>query len=173
MKRAMIAVAVVALSLPVLANASDYTASFKDGVYNGTIKSVSPEINNLAAKMTVKHEGNNVVGTVEYKDGKEIWTWNDMTINQKEMDLKTGAVAMEYGATAEKPVAGLEQKYLINCKDRAKNICDGDVDGRSNWVLKSAPNSITYLMFGVAKEKKGDAKEPVAQRHEFKFSLAK
>ena len=91
MKKLMVIAVVVALAVPCLAwSASNYVTSFKPGAYDGTISSVVPAINGKKVTMTLKYEGNNVVATVDFEGSKEVWTWNDKTLTQKEVDPKTG-----------------------------------------------------------------------------------
>lgn len=165
-------VVAVLLALPALAwSASPYTSSFKDGKYEGTITSVLPDLNGKKATAEVKHVGDNVEMTVTYEGGKEVWTLNDKTLVQKEVDPKTGKVGMTYGATAAKSATPAEQTFNVNCKD--KTNCDAGIDARNYWTLKAAPNTFTYLVYGVSKDKKADATAKAEKRHEFSFKLAK
>jgi len=174
MKKLYAVAVVVALALPVLAwSATPYTSSFKDGKFEGTITSVIPDLNNKKVTAEVKHEGDKVVMTVSYEGGKEIWAWDDKSLMQKEVDLKTGKVTQEYGATAAKTPATNEQTFNVNCKDKAKNDCDVGIDSRNYWTLKTSPTEITYLVYGVSKDKKADATAKAEKRHEFTFKFTK
>lgn len=169
MKKLLVVVALVAVSLPVLAwSASPYVTSFTDGKYQGKINSVDPSINGKVATMEVKHEGDTVVGTVTYEGGKEIWKWNDKTLTQQEVDLKTNQPSQAYGATASAAPATNKQLFNVNCKNKAANDCDAGIDANNTWTLTSASNTINYTVNG--KLKKGDAAAPVQKKHEFSFT---
>lgn len=173
MKKLLVIVAVLALTLPVVASASNYTTAFKAGKYNGTINSVLPALNGKPVTMEVTTKGNDVVATVTYEGGKEVWTWNDTTLNQQEFDLATNKMTMQYGAKAPAATTGTSQKFEVNCKDKAKNDCDAGVDARNYWVLESSsPTTIKYIVFGIPKEKKGDPSIKAEKRHEFVFNKA-
>lgn len=176
MKKLYAVVVAIALAVPALAwSASPYVSSFKDGKYSGTISSkLVPDMNGKKVSLEVKHEGENAVLNVTYDDGtREVWTLNDKTLIQKELD-KTNKVANTYGATAPKPATDTEQSFNINCKDKAKNDCDAGVDARNYWTLKATPtNEIIYSYTGVPKDKKSDATAKVEKRFEFKFSPVK
>lgn len=163
MKKMLVAAAVVALVLPALA-----WSATAPGKYQGTITSVLPDLNGKKCTAEVKNEGTNTVATVVYDNGdKEVWTWNDKMLDQKEYD-KTGKMTQQYGATATTPGT-----YNINCKDKVKNDCDAGVDARNYWTIRANPDAFTYQVFGVPKEKKGDPTAKVERRHEFAFKLAK
>ncbi len=181
MKKMYTVVAVLALTLPVLAwGASQFTTSIKDGTYNLKItKSVLKELNGSTGTATVKHEGNNVVMTVDYKVGneptREVWTFDDKTLTQRDIDLKTNKVAQEYKATATKTPTGAEQSFNVNCTTDPKTNskkCDADSDPRFYWTLKAEPTAVKYLVFGVDKAKKGDPMAKAEMRHEFVFTPA-
>jgi hypothetical protein len=174
MKKVYAVLVVAALAVPVLGwSATPYTSSFKDGKYEGTITSVVPDLNGKKATAEVKHIGDNVEVTVAYEGGKEVWTLNDKTLMQAEVDAKTNKPGDKYGATAAKPAATNEQTFNINCKDKAKNECDAGVDPRNYWTLKTGANEFKYLVYGVPRDKKGDPTVKVEKRHDFTFKLAK
>lgn len=174
MKKLLVVAVVVALALPALAwSASPYLTSVKDGKYEGTISSVVPAINGQKTTLEVKHEGEKVVATVTFPDGKEVWTWTDKVLEQKELDPKTGSVVKQYTATATKEPTGTEQNFAVNCKDKAKNVCDGEADFRSNWTIKANPDGLNYVYFGVPKDKRTDTTAKAEKRIDIAFKAAK
>lgn len=171
MKKVALVAAVAVLALSSAAYAANFNSQFAAGNYEGKITSVSPEINNKPVNMELKQVGDNVVATVTYEGGKEVWTWNDKVLNQQEVDLKANKTLLTYGATAAGAAAGTKQSYNINCKDKTANKCDADVDARNYWVLESAPNTIKYIVYGVDPKKKDDKTLKADKRHEFVFTL--
>ena len=165
MKKLMVVAVLVALALPVAAHAGiDATA----GKYTGTaVVSADPSLNGKPLTAEVKKEGTNNVATITYPDGaKEVWKWNAKTLDQAELD-KAGKEGQKYGATFT------GNGYYVNCKDKAKNICDSDIDSRNYWIIDTTPDSFKYVVFGVSKDKKADATAKAEKRHEFAFKLAK
>jgi hypothetical protein len=164
----MIVAVVLAIALPALVSASTYTSSFTAGPKTGTITSVLPDLNNKPATIEVKQVGDKVIGTAEFAGGKEVWTWDDKTLEQQELD-KTGKVISTYAATAAAAPAGNKQTYNINCKDKANNVCDANADSRTYWTLESTPTGMVYTVYGVG-DKKNDKTAVALKRHEFKFN---
>lgn len=162
MKKFLVVAVAVALSLPALAWSSAPTA----GKYEGKITSEVKELNGQPVTMEVKTEGGKVVANVAFTDGKEVWTWDDKTLTQKELG-PDGKVAREYGATFTNGA------YYVNCKDKAKNVCDADIDSRVNWKLVTTPDQINYILTGVAKAEKGDPNAKVRERINIALKLKK
>jgi hypothetical protein len=163
MKKILVAAVVVALALPALG----WAGMPKAGKHEGKVTfSVDPKLNGQSLTADVKTEGSNTIATVSYAGGKEIWTWNDKMLDQKEVD-NTGKVLQEYKATFA------NGKYEVNCKDKAKNECDAGIDARNYWVINTAPDGAwTYEVFGIAKDKKSDATVKAEKRHTFSFKTA-
>lgn len=173
MKKIVVTLVAVAVSLPmVVMGASNFTSSFKDGKYNLAISSVLPDLNNKKGTAEVKHEGNQVVATVNYDGGQEVWKWDDKTLTQEEIDLKTNKTVDKYGATAEREPTATSQTYNINCKNKATNDCEAGVDARNKWTLEAVNAGFKYSYTGVAKADKGKMDVPVAKRFEFNFTQA-
>jgi len=175
MKRLLTALVVIALSLPVVAiSASNYTNTFTAGKYAGTINSVIPELNGTKATATVTKAGNNVTITVVGTGWKEVWTVNETTnkttLVQTEYDVKTNKPTQTYSAIATTPTTGNSQKFNINCVDKAANKCDAGVDARNYWVIETTPNTINYVVYGVAGTDKGNPTAKVNKRHTFTFT---
>jgi hypothetical protein len=124
----------------------------------------------MKVSMEVKHAGDNVVATVTYQDGKEVWTWNDKTLNQQEIDVKTGKVVQQYGASASTDTTTNKQVYNINCTDKITNTCDAGIDARNNWTIEASTGKLKYTVLGVSKENKGNPAAKVEKRHEFTFN---
>lgn len=170
MKKLLVVVVALALSLPMLAwSASSYVTAFPTGKFKGEFKSVVPEQNGPAT-MEVKSEGGKVVATVESKGGKEVWSWDEKVLTQQEVDAKTNKVAQQYTATAPAAPAGTKQTYKINCA--SANQCDAGIDSRNYWVIETTPNTIRYTVFGVSGDKKADPKATPVQRHDVTFTKA-
>lgn len=161
MKKFLVAVVVVALALPALA----WSANIASGKYDGKIQSVLPELNGKTIKAEVKQAGTKTEATVTYDNGdKEVWTWDGAVLDQVELD-KTGKEVQKYGAKFN------SGKYEINCADKVANKCDAGVDKRNYWTINSTPNSFTYEVWGVGKDKMNDAAAAPAKRHTFTFNL--
>lgn len=162
MKKWMFVVAVIALVVPALAWSAPMS-----GKYSGSfVFSVDPSLNGKPSTAEVKSEGNKSIATVTTADSKEVWTWDGKTLNQKEYD-NAGKVTQEYTATLQ------GDKYVINCKDRAKNECDAGIDSRNYWQIKETPESISYMVFGVSRDKKGDTSAKAEKRHQAELKLVK
>lgn len=158
----MVLAVAVALAVPALAWSAPMT-----GKYSGSFTfSVDPSLSGKPTTADVKSEGNKTTATVVTEGSKEVWTWDDKTLNQKEYD-KGGKVVQEYTATLQ------GDKFTINCKDKAKNDCDAGIDSRNYWQVKTTPETITYLVYGVPRDKKGDASAKVEKRHEATLKLGK
>ena len=176
MKKYLLALVALAVPMAVLAT-SPYTTSFKQGKYEGAFQSIVPQLNGQKAAVEVKTVGENVEATVvtggPADASKEVWTWNDKQLIQKEFDPKTNQVVKTYTATAEKPATGSEQVYKINCKDRAKNQCDADIDGRNYWTIRALPDGFEYLVFGVPGTEKNNPAASTVRKHTLTLKLAK
>lgn len=173
MKKLLLVAVVLALSVPVVAfGGTPYTDSFKEGKYRGTITSVVPDLNGKKAEMVVTREKDKVTATVTYEGGKEIWSWDDKVLLQKEIDPATGKEGMTYGATATKPATTNSQAFNVNCKNKTKNECDAGADARFYWELKSSPSKIDYIVYGVAKEEFTKPEVQAKKRHTFSFTQA-
>ncbi len=170
MKRLIIVAAVLAISLPALAGASSYTKSFETGEYKGTVTSVIPQLNGKTADLKVTQVGDKVIGTVTFEGGKEVWTWDDKTLNQKEIDVKTDKVMMTYEANAEGTPKTNTQAFNVKCKDKDNNVCDAGADYRNYWKLSGTGEKITYTVYGVDPKKKDDKSLKAKKRHEFVFT---
>ena len=173
MKR-LIAV-VVAVALPVMAHGSTLNlGAIKSGTYEGTFSSPVAAYNGQKAVAVVTNKGNEIELNVSSAPGstdswKETWTLSCNTLNQKELDPTTGAVAKTYTATSAEPCNGT---YNINVKDKAKNECDAGTDCRYYWTVSATNNGFVYSGFGVGKEKIADATAKAEPRFNvpFKFS---
>lgn len=165
MKKLFIVLAVVALFVSVTALAETLTA----GKYQTTIVSVNPTINGQPATAEVKTEGTKTVATVLFKDGKEVWTWDGTTLLQQEFDLTTNQQTKQYSATNQ------NGKYVITCKDKTNNICDGDkdLDARTYWTINTGTNTFTYTLYRVDPAKATDTTAQPVKRHEMVFNVTK
>ncbi|MBT3181254.1 MAG: hypothetical protein HN337_01955 [Deltaproteobacteria bacterium] len=170
MKRLIMVAVVLAISLPALASATNYTNSFAAGDYKGTVTSVIPQLNGKTADLKVTQVGDKVIGTVTFEGGKEVWTWDDTSLNQKEIDAKSEKVVMTYDANAAKTPKGNAQSFNIKCKDKANNVCDAGADHRNYWTLKGTNEKITYTVYGVDPANKSDKSLKAAKRHQFVFT---
>jgi len=168
MKKLFMLVAV--LLVPVLAEAGVNTLT--PGHYEGTIvDSINPSMKGLKLNADVKTEGSNVVATVTYEGGKEVWTWTDTTLTQEEIDLATNKPVRQYGAVAATTPTGSQQRYAIRCTDKAKNVCDAGIDSRNAWEIETGANSLKYTVYGVASAvEKANPAATAIKRHEFVFS---
>lgn len=159
MKKLMVVAVVVALALPAICMAG----TAKPGKYEGKVTfSVDPKLNGQNVTADVKTEGTSTVATITYAGGKEIWTWNDKTLDQKEVD-NTGKVLQQYKANFA------NGKYELNCTDKAKNVGDAGIDCRNYWTINTTPDGFTYEVFGVGKDKQTDATAKAQKRHTFAF----
>lgn len=170
MKKLLVALVVVALAVPMVASA---TATKWPGYDAAKYKvnvpfSAAAELKGTTGDALV--ENGKLV--VTYMGGKEIWTFDEKVLLQEEIDPKTGKVAMAYTATATGPVTGNKQTYHVNCKNKAANECDAGIDSRNYWVIEKTDNGLKYLVYGVPKDKKGDATLKAEKRHEFVFTKA-
>lgn len=165
MKKLLALAVLVALTLPVLAwSASPYVSSIKPGTYELTINSLTKEINGLKGTGVVKNLGDRVEMTVTYgKDSKEVWTFDDKLLNQREWDPKANKFASEYNATASNPAKSNDQTFKIKCLDPAKNIGEGGANCSFSWEIKTSPTEIKYIVYG------SKDSTPPTQRHEFIF----
>lgn len=162
MKKLMVVAVVVALALPAICMAG----TAKPGKYEGKVTfSVDPKLNGQNVTADVKTEGTNTVATITYAGGKEIWTWNEKLLDQKEVD-NTGKVLQQYKANFA------NGKYEVNCANKAKNECDAGIDSRNYWTINNTPDGFTYEVFGVAKDKKADTTAQAGKRHTFAFKAA-
>lgn len=158
------------VSASVLAGAA-YTQEFKAGTYKGSFQSVAPELNGTACTADVKNAASNVEATITCANGtKEIWSWNDKTLTQKEFDAAKGDYAAPYAATGTKAAVTNEQVFAVN-KDAAKGTCDAGVDCRTTWTVRATPTGFDYVVYGP--QNKADAASPVVQRHLISFTTAK
>ena len=151
------------------AHASDYMKSFSAGNYTGTMTSVIPQMNDQSTNLEIVHIGNNVIGTLTFAGGKEVWTWNDKLLRQQEIDIKSNKVSMSYNADAAGAPTGTKQTYHIRCKNKLSNKCDADADSRNYWVMEGKPGTITYTVFGVDPAKIADKNLKATERHQFVF----
>lgn len=162
MKKMMVVAVMALLVLP----AAAWSANVAPGKYTTSITSVLPELNGKTFPAEAKLQGTDNFVKVSMPDGTwEEWTWNNKTLIQKEYD-KAGKVVQQYTATN---VGG---KYMINCKDKAKNDCDAGIDSRNYWTINVSPNTITYVVYGVSKEMKGNPTAKTELRHTFAFKAA-
>lgn len=174
MKKLLVVAVAVALALPAItASASTYTASFVPGKYTGTITSVIPDLNGKPATLEIKQLGNKVVATAEFAGSKEVWTWDDATLDQQEVNPKDNSTVATYKANAAGTPQGTKQTFNINCKDKVNNVCDAGADSRNYWVLEGTPTTFKYTVFGVDPAKKTDKALTASKRHEFTFNKAK
>lgn len=174
MKKLLVVAVALALALPAItASASTYTASFAPGKYTGTIKSVIPDLNGKPATLEIKQLGSKVVATAEFAGSKEVWTWDDTTLDQQEINPTTSATVANYKALAAGTPQGAKQTFNINCTDKTKNVCDAGADFRNYWVLEGTPTNFTYTVYGVDPAKKTDTALKAVERHKFVFNKAK
>jgi len=134
------------------------------GNYKGKLWSVVSDLNGKTGTLGVRKEGERCILNFKTEGSNEIWELSGNTLIQKEFD-NNGNITQQYGATLQ------GDKYLINCKDRAKNDCDGGVNSRNYWQIRTTPNEIVYTVYGVGSGKKYDAKAVAAKRHEFSFKM--
>ena len=134
------------------------------GNYTGKLWSIVPDLNGKKATLTVKKEQDKCVMNFKTEGSNEIWELSGNTLFQKEFD-NSGKIRHQYGATLE------GDKYVINCKERAKNDCDGGIDSRHAWQLNMLPNEIIYAVYGVKTDKRSDPKAVASKRHEFVFKI--
>lgn len=158
--RKMLVVVVMLAIVPALAKAATVTCT--PGNYTGKIWSVSTDLNGKPGTLTVTKEGEKCVMNFKAEGASEAWEFFGNTLVQKEFD-KTGKLMDQYSATLQ------GDKYIINCKDRAKNDCDAGIDYRNYWVVKTTPTDVVYTVYGVGTEKKADTAAPAIKRHEFSF----
>jgi hypothetical protein len=173
MKKLVAAAAIILFPMAVLAG-QNYTSSFKDGTYEGTTRSVSPEINDTKATLALTHQGDNVVAKVNLGNGvTEEWTWNEKTLTQKEYDT-TGKVTRTYTANATGEAKDNAQTYAINCtsakKNKARNTCDGGVDARHTWTIGWNNNRVNYTVHGASQDDIKNLTAPAITRHELVFT---
>ncbi len=146
---------------------SAWAGTLTPGTYKGTsTSSILPEVNGQTATATVKTEGNKVIATVVTKDGTEVWTWDNSVLRQDELDA-AGKVATTYSAKL------VDGKYQVNCADRAKNICDAEIDASASWAINNTDNSFTYTYYNIAKNQKTNPTTQNAERIKTVFTLAK
>ncbi len=151
--------------------ASSYTEAFKAGKYEGSFKSVVPAMNGSKCTADVKNAADNVEAAVTCADGtKEVWSWNDKTLLQKEFDAKAGNYAAPYSATATKAAPTNEQVFAVN-GDKAKNACEAGVDCRTTWTVRATATGFDYVVFGP--QDKANAASPIVERHVISFTSAK
>lgn len=158
----------VSVSAMAATTTSTYTQAIKAGKYEASYQSIVPELNGQKCAAEVKQVAENVEATVTCANSKEVWTWNDKTLMQQEIDVKAGTVKGKYSATGTK-AATTEQNFAIN-GDKAKNACDAGVDCRTNWTIRTTADGFEYVTFG-PKDKK-DPASPVVQRHLLQFKAA-
>lgn len=151
----MLFLAVLLSLVPAFASAATCT----NGTYSGTVTSVSSDINGKPVTMTATQKGNACELTSDIAGSKEVWTWTDTTLTQKELN-KDGTVALQYGATKN------GDKYTINCKE---NACDGGVNKDTYWKLNATADAITYEVYG--HQVKDDAASPIVKRHTYSVKM--
>ncbi len=175
MKKLLTLALALTFALPAFAHTpSPFVAAVKDGTYDGTIHSVPwPNLEGKKAKMTVKHEGGKVVADVTFEGHAEKWHFDDKTLKQTEHELATGKLTKEYAATAQKPATATEQVYGVNCTDRAKNICEAEIDARATWTVKVTADGMSYSYTGVHKHQKGDPKVQPETKFDIQFTRVK
>lgn len=163
MKKVLVLVAVMAL-LPAIASAA---AICNPGAFKGSLWSVAKDLNGKSGTLTVTKESDKCVMKFKTEGSNEEWVLSGSTLIQKEYD-NSGKVAQQYSATLK------GDKFVINCKDQAKNDCDGGVDSRNYWQLLNTPEGgYKYVVYGVGTENKGNPTATVAKRHEFTFNPEK
>jgi len=156
MKKLLLAVVVVALSMPMMAGASDFVSQIKAGDYkNCKIESPNKKFNGLPCSATVKNNGASAEVVFTYQGGKETWTIGDNALDQQEVDLKTNKPGQRYGATAKVAPKNNKQTYHINCKVGGE--CDSKIDKRNYWEIEAKGNALTYKVYGVDPSKKDDS----------------
>jgi hypothetical protein len=160
MKKAMLLGAILVL-IPVMCFAETICSP---GNYTGKLWSIVPDLNGKRATLNVRKEGDKCVMNFKTEGSSEIWELSGKTLLQKEFDNR-GKVTQQYGATLER------DKYIIDCKNRAKNECDGGIDSRHSWQLKMNPDEIIYTVYGVNGDKRNDPKAAAVKRHEFTFKI--
>ncbi len=164
MKKVLV-LAVAVVLLPAFASAA--TTTCNPGNYKGSLWSVSKDLNGKVGTLTVTKEGDKCVMKFKTEGSNEVWELSGSTLVQKEFDT-TGKVAQTYGATLQ------NDKFVVNCKDKAKNVCDGDVDYRNYWQLINTPDGgYKYIVYGVGQDNKSNPTAIVAKRHEFTFNPEK
>ncbi len=161
MKKLLI-LAVAVVVFPVVASAA---TTCTPGTYNGKLWSVAKDLNGKTGTLTVAKEGDKCVMNFKTEGSKETWELAGNNLIQKEYDA-AGKVTSQYTATLN------GDKYVINCKDKAKNVCDGDVDSRNYWQLNTTTDKVVYTVYGVGTENKTNPTAAVAKRHEFTFTKA-
>jgi len=157
----MLVLAVALVVVPALGFAA---TTCNPGTYKGSLWSISKDLNGKSGMLTVAKSGDKCVFNFKTEGSTETWEVAGNTLIQKEFD-NAGKVASQYTATLN------GDKYVINCKDKAKNDCDGGVDARNYWLLNSTTNGYTYTVYGVGTDNKSNPTAPVAKRHEFTFKM--
>lgn len=164
MKKLLAVLFVVVLFVSV----SAFAENVAPGKYQTTIVSTNPTFNGQTATAETKTEAGKTIATVNFKDSKEVWTWDGNTLLQQEFDL-TGKETLRYNAVNQ------NGKYVIECKDKTNNACDGnkDLDARTYWTVTTGANSFTYVTYRVDPAKAADATAQPTERHKMVFNTAK
>lgn len=163
MKKVLVLAAVLAI-LPAIASAA-VTFTCSSGNYNGKLTSISKDLNGKTGTLVVTKEGDKCVMKFKTEGSNEVWEVSGNTLVQKEFD-NAGKVTQQYAATAS------GDKYVINCKDKAKNDCDSGIDSRNYWKINTTPTTVDYMVYGVGDANKSNPTATVAERHKFSFTKA-
>lgn len=155
---------VLAVALVVIPAMGFAATTCNPGTYKGSLWSVAKDLNGKSGTLTVAKNGDKCVFNFKTEGSSETWELVGNTLVQKEYD-NTGKVTDSYTATLN------GDKYVINCKDKAKNDCDAGIDSRNYWQLGNTTDGYKYVVYGVGTENKGNATAPVAKRHEFTFKM--
>jgi len=128
------------------------------GHYTAKMISVIPSENGKewAADVTLKNGYNNamvyIVGGIDF----QLWEWNAKTLDQdvfasfKDEALpasKYNQVLIHKGYRATNDGG----KYRINCKNRKKGDCEGDMSPSCYWVITTTEEGFTYEWWGITK----------------------
>lgn len=155
----------VALLLAVIPTISFAGITCNPGTYRGKLWSVVPGLNGKSATLKVNQEENKCVMHFKTEGSNEIWEISGNVLSQKEYNYTGKTITQQYDATLNR------DKYVINCKNRTKNDCDGGIDHRNYWQLQTGPKEIIYSVYGVGTDKKNDSSAIAKKRHEFTFKL--
>jgi len=161
MKKVLVLVAVMAI-LPAIASAA---LTCNPGTYNGKFTSVVKELNGKTGTLAVTKEGDKCTMKFKAEGANETWEVAGNTLTQTEYD-NTGKTTQKYTAAAQ------GDKWVINCKDRAKNDCDAGIDNRNYWKINTTPTTVDYLVYGVGDANKTNPTATVVERHKFSFTKA-
>jgi len=155
---------IIVLSVAILfASSMGWTAvTCNPGMYNGQLQSVLIDLNRKEGVLTVEKNGEKCIMNFKTEGASEVWELNGKNLIQKEFD-NSGKIVQQYSATLE------GDKFVINCKDRTKNECDGGIDSRNYWQLVTTPSEVIYAVYGVSSDYRNDPNAVAMKRHEFTF----